>query len=293
MNISCIGALNWDRKLRLAQALQTGTSNPVQQLTCTAGGVAFNLARQLARLGGARVRQVSAWGDDPEGLALQRDAQLANVELLGLPRPHTASGQYTAVLQADGELALALADMQVLDDLPEPFWQLAETVVRQSNALALDMNLTNAGLQRLIHTARAQAVPVALVAVSAPKMRHLPDDLRGVGLLLLNRDELTAFAHHADLPHKDLHTSWHALQQRGLEALLVTQGADGATLCTPGSVKHHAPPERLEALDVTGAGDALSASTLHALWVQGLPLPESLACGQQAAAAVLLSLESA
>jgi hypothetical protein len=125
------------------------------------------------------------------------------------------------------------------------------------------------------------------------RVSGMPADLRGVGLLLLNRDELAAFAQHTGLPHNDLPTSWHALQQRGLSALLVTQGADGATLCTPGSVQHHPPPERLDSLDVTGAGDALSATTLHALWVQGLPLPESLARGQQAAAAVLLSLESA
>lgn len=298
MNIVCIGALNWDRKLRLAQALQPGTSNPVQQLAGNAGGVAFNLARHLARLGTeaaqrCRVRLVSAWGDDPEGQSLQHAAQHAEVELLGLCREGQSSGQYTAVLQPDGELALALADMQALQELPETFWALAESAVRQADAVALDLNLPATGLQRLCVAARANGTPLALVAVSAPKMAHLPSDLRGVDLLLLNRDEIAAVAQHSALPDGDVVTVWSHLQARGLRALLLTQGADGATLCLPDGLHPQAAPQRIDALDVTGAGDALSATVLHAWWVQGLPLADALSQGQRAAASVLLSLDNA
>jgi pseudouridine kinase len=298
MNIACIGALNWDRKLRLGQVLQAGTSNPVCQLAGNAGGVAFNLARHLARLGAhgahaSRVRLLSAWGDDPEGQSLQHAAQHAGVELLGLCREGQASGQYTAVLQPDGELALALADMQVLQQLPETFWALAESAVRQADAVALDLNLPAVGLQRLCVAARASGSPLALVAVSAPKMAHLPNDLRGVDLLLLNRDELGAVAQLGDLAAGDVASVWPHLQQRGLRALLLTQGADGATLCLPDGLHPQPAPERITALDVTGAGDALSATVLHAWWVQGLPLADALAQGQRAAASVLLSLDNA
>jgi pseudouridine kinase len=298
MNIACIGALNWDRKLRLAQALQPGTSNPAQLLAGNAGGVAFNVARHLARLGAgaaqrSRVRLVSAWGDDPEGQSLQQAAQQAGVELLGLCRDGQASGQYTAVLQPDGDLALALADMQVLQQLPETFWALAESTVRRSDAVAIDLNLPTAGVQRLCVAARGGGTPLALVAVSAPKMAHLPTDLRGVDLLLLNRDELAAVAQHSALPNGDVVTVWSHLQARGLRALLLTQGADGATLCLPDGLHHQAAPQRVDALDVTGAGDALSATLLHAWWLQGLPLADALSQGQRAAASVLLSLDNA
>lgn len=298
MNIACIGALNWDRKLRLAQALQPGTSNPAQLLAGNAGGVAFNVARHLARLGSdaaqrSQVRLVSAWGDDPEGQSLQQAAHLAGVELLGLCRERQASGQYTAVLQPDGELALALADTQVLQQLPETFWALAESTVRRSDAVVIDLNLPAAGVQRLCVAARSGGTPLALVAVSAPKMAHLPTDLRGVDLLLLNRDELAAVAQHSALPDGDAVTVWSHLQARGLRALLLTQGADGATLCLPDGLHPQAAPQRVDALDVTGAGDALSAALLHAWWVRGLPLADALAQGQRAAASVLLSLDNA
>lgn len=298
MNIACIGALNWDRKLRLSQAMQIGTSNPAELLTGNAGGVAFNLARHLAQLGSnvdahSRVRLVSAWGNDPEASALQQAAQQSGVELLGLCREGQASGQYTAVLQPDGELALALADMQVLQQLPEAFWTLAERTVRQSDAVVIDLNLPSAGVQRLCVAARDSGTPLALVAVSAPKMAHLPTDLRGVDVLLLNRDELAAVAQHHRLPHIDAATVWPHLQQRGLLALLLTQGADGATLCTADGQHSQAAPQRIEALDVTGAGDALSATLLHAWWVQGMALLDALAQGQRAAASVLLSLDNA
>jgi pseudouridine kinase len=215
------------------------------------------------------------------------------VELLGLCRDGQASGQYTAVLQPDGDLALALADMQVLQQLPETFWGLAESTVRRSDAVAIDLNLPAAGVQRLCVAARSGGTPLALVAVSAPKMAHLPTDLRGVDLLLLNRDELAAVAQHSALPNGDVVTVWSHLQASGLRALLLTQGADGATLCLPDGLHPQVAPQRVDALDVTGAGDALSATLLHAWWVQGLPLTDALSQGQRAAASVLLSLDNA
>jgi pseudouridine kinase len=239
------------------------------------------------------VRLVSAWGDDPEGQSLQQAAHQAGVELLGLCREGQASGQYTAVLQPDGELALALADMQVLQQLPETFWALAESTVRQSDAVVIDLNLPAAGVQRLCVAARGGGTPLALVAVSAPKMAHLPADLRGVDVLLLNRDELAAVAQHSALPNGDVVTVWSHLQASGLRALLLTQGADGATLCLPDGQHSQAAPQRMAALDVTGAGDALSATLLHTWWVQGRTLLDALAQGQRAAASVLLSLDNA
>jgi len=289
MNITCIGALNWDRKLQLLQTLQAGTSNPVRQLAGTAGGVAFNLARCLARDPRVQVQLVSAWGDDPEGQALRKAAAQAQVALLGLLRSGCASGQYTAVLTANAELALALADMHVLDALPDAFWQRAHTAVQESDATVLDLNLTQADLQTLCQVAHAHAKPLALVAVSAPKMHHLPQDLSGVDLLMLNQDELAMLFKPAVA---DLHGAWQHLRQRGLRTLLVTQGADGVTVCELGGCQHQPAPEPITPTDVTGAGDALSAATLHALWVQGLPMLEAVALGQRAAAVVLTRLES-
>ena len=60
-HIVCIGGANIDRKLRSEQVLQMGTSNPAT-LSETPGGVARNVAENLARLG-ASVQLLTAVGD--------------------------------------------------------------------------------------------------------------------------------------------------------------------------------------------------------------------------------------
>jgi pseudouridine kinase len=290
MNITCIGGLNWDKKLRLLAPLVLGTSNPAAQQAAHAGGVAFNVARHLAGFQGLSVRLLSLCGDDAVGQALQAAVGRAGVQWQGVVCAGSASGQYSAVLDAQGDLVLALAEMAVFEHLPSTFWNALTQQLTNSDALVLDLNFALDDTARICQAAQALSLPLALVAVSAPKMAHLPTDLRAVDLLVLNTDELQALG----TQPLDVRDVWHSLQQRGLRALVVTQGADGLTLCQPQGLVHLSAPQRIEAvLDVTGAGDAFAAHTLAALWQQRLPLQQALALGQRAAARVLLSLDNA
>ena len=292
MNIGCIGGLNWDKKLRLVAPFALGTSNPAHQLAAHAGGVAFNVARHLAGFKGLSVRLLSLCGDDAVGQALQAAVRRAGVQWQGVVCAGSASGQYSAVLDAQGDLVLALAEMAVFEHLPTPFWDALAQHLRSSNALVLDLNFARDDTARICQAAQALSLPLALVAVSAPKMAHLPSDLRAVDVLVLNADELQALGQNAQPPN--VRDVWHSLQQRGLRALVVTQGAEGVTLCQPQGLVQMSAPERVNAVvDVTGAGDAFSAHTLAALWQQGLPLPEAVALGQRAAAKVLQCLDNA
>lgn len=293
LNIACVGGLNWDKKLRLTAALALGTSNPAEQLAANPGGVAFNVARHLAGFAGLAVRLLSLCGSDAPGQALRDAVRRAGVDWQGVVCEGAASGQYTALLDPQGDLALAVAEMQVFQHLPGSFWSRLEESLAGSHALVLDLNFSQGDCARICDMARALRMPTALVAVSAPKMAHLPWDLRAVDVLLLNADELQALTVDAQSP-MDLPSAWQSLQQRGLAALVVTHGAGGVTLCQPEGLVRLSAPERIDAvLDVTGAGDAFSAHTLAALWQQGLPLPEAVAWGQRAAARVLQCLDNA
>ncbi len=284
----CIGAANLDRKVRLDTPLQVGTSNPVRPLDQATGGVAFNLASAIAGTG-APVALVSPLGDDEAGRWLLDRALARGIDTrMCLSLPGQATGSYTAVLNPDGELALALSDMALFDHLPDAFWHHAEQAVQAAQAVVMDLNLPRTGLQRLCRFAAAAQRRLALVAVSAPKMTHLPADLSGVDLLLLNRDELTAL-----LPVQSLDQAWATLRACGLRALLVTDGPEGLWIAMPPAAPVHQPcPARQPVTDVTGAGDALAATVLHAHWAMGLSLPEAAALGQRAAQSVLTTTAS-
>ena len=114
--IVCIGGTNLDRKLRGLGPLRMGSSNPATQHE-TAGGVARNIAENLARLG-LPVHLLTAVGRDAAGQSLLAQLQALGVDCAGsLQAVDAATGSYTAVLDPQGELVLALGRLRKAETL--------------------------------------------------------------------------------------------------------------------------------------------------------------------------------
>ena len=255
--IVCIGGLNIDRKLRLlAQALQ-GSSNPCEAHE-TPGGVVRNVAENLARLG-LPVALVAAVGDDAGGRMLLDQAAQVGIDTRAVIRLRRhASDSYTAVLAPDGSLALGLASMPLVESL-NPWALEASKALRASAALVVaDGNLPTDAWPLLLAEARASGIPLVGVAVSEAKMERLPERLDGLHLLVMNAGELATVA-------ADPQAALDALHARGVGCVLVSRGADGLLLSTPGVAPRHWPAPAVQVVDVTGAGDALSAGVCAAL----------------------------
>ena len=82
----------------------------------SAGGVGRNIAENLARLG-TRTHLVAAIGADGLGDQVLAATSGAGVHVEQVRRSARATGTYTAVLDADGELVVAVADMAATDEL--------------------------------------------------------------------------------------------------------------------------------------------------------------------------------
>jgi pseudouridine kinase len=264
--ILCIGAANLDRKLRPIGALVPRTSNPARQSE-SLGGVARNIAENLARLG-APVALATAVGSDVAGAALLAHAASVGIDTSATLRLDGAcSGTYTAVLDQDGDMALALADMALYDALDPEF---LATCARQRAGAALivaDLNLPLESVAALLAGARHDAVPLVLVAVSEPKMARLPRDLRGLRLLILNEGELAARAGRELRTEQDLASACREVQAQGAQDLIVTRGARGVIHTTATGIGQ-LPAPAAQIIDATGAGDAFAAAACWSL-IQG------------------------
>ncbi|CDG85024.1 carbohydrate kinase [Janthinobacterium agaricidamnosum] len=281
----CIGAANLDRKLRTLDKLQMGTSNPASAQE-TLGGVARNIAENLARLG-LPVALLTVLGDDAAGQALQAHAEAAGIDTRGsLHLNGNASGTYTAVLDAHGEMLLALADMQLYEQLT-PAFLLSRQPQRAAAALTVaDLNLPRDSVALLIADARASATPLVIVAVSQPKMNRLPPDLHGVHLLILNRGELETRVGRALPAAADLQHACREVQAQGAVLVIVTCGGQGVYYTAPDGVRHLAA-RAVDIVDVTGAGDAFSAAVCWSLQRDGGNLRLACRRGMQLAALTL------
>lgn len=272
--VLCIGAANMDRKLRTINPIVMGTSNPASAEQVY-GGVARNIAENLARLG-VPTALLTVLGDDGAGRALQDDAEADGIDMRGsLQLSETATGTYTAILDAQGELVVALADMALYDRITPEFLEKRAPQRAAAAFTVADLNLPAASISLLLADAQRDAVPLVLVAVSQPKMIRLPQDLSGLRLLILNRGELETCVGRALPKEVDVRDACREVQAQGAQDLVVTCGSQGV-FHTRGADLVWLAAHEVDVVDVTGAGDAFSAAVCWSLYQGSQDL--TLAC---------------
>ena len=261
--VVCVGAANLDRKLRSTDAIALRTSNPASQSE-SFGGVARNIAENLARLG-TTVALLTAIGADSSGAALLDHADSLGIDVRGALRlDGCCSGTYTAVLDRDGEMVVALADMALYDRMEPAYIDARQAQLAGAALVVADLNLPQDTVAALAQQARRNATPLVLVAVSEPKMARLPADLSGVRLLILNAGELAARVGRP-LPDDDaIAAAMRDVRAQGAQDLIVTRGARGV-LVTAGDAIVDLPAPPVDVVDVTGAGDAFAAAVCWSL----------------------------
>jgi pseudouridine kinase len=280
--ILCIGAAAVDRKYRALARLEPDTSNPVRSER-SAGGVARNVAENLARLG-VPTAFASLVGEDDNGRFLIDGLAALGVDVRGIARtPEHPTAEYVAVLQPAGTLAYGLADMAIFEAIAPAF---LDRLNLGTEWVFADCNLPAGVLDRLVGLSRATPFRLAIDAVSTAKVRRLPADLSGVDCLFLNTAEAAARLG-ASLPSAE---AARRLLAQGAASVVLTLGQEGL-LCADRTGLHPAPAQACAVADVTGAGDSLVAATLARL-IAGDPLAEAARAGTAAAALTIASTAS-
>jgi pseudouridine kinase len=285
-----IGGANIDIKARSAEPVVQGTSNPGTS-TSTPGGVARNIAENLARLG-TSTHLIAALGRDPHGERLLADTRTAGVHLDHIHYSQHHTGTYTAVLDSTGELVLAIADMTATDDLRPEHLHPARELIAHAALLVLDGNLPAPAAAHALDLARAAGIRTILDPVSVPKAARLiplitPD--RPLYAITPNRDELHALTGQDTATDEGLLTAARTVHERGVQHVWIRLGPQGSLLSARDKDHRFIPAHPTRIHDVTGAGDAMLAAFAHAL-LSG-HTPHTAARYGHAAAA--LTLESA
>jgi pseudouridine kinase len=284
-----IGGANVDVKARSNGRVTAATSNP-GWASMTPGGVGRNVAENLARLG-VRTFLVSAIGRDALGDSLLSQTVAAGVHCEYVQRTELATGTYTAVLDCDGELVVAVSDMAAVGALgPGPVNE-ARDIITTAGLLVLDGNLAMPALTHAGDLAASAGVRTILEPVSVPKAALVASYIstdRPLYAVTPNRDELAALTGLPTRTDRQLQKAADSLHRRGVDHVWVRLGARGSLFSAASSGLAWLPAGTTTVADVTGAGDAMLAAFCYAV-LDGSEPVEAARYGQ---AAALLTLAS-
>lgn len=285
--IYCIGGAIVDRKIKTYQPIEFSTSNPASSTT-TFGGVAHNVAKNLAQLTDNIFLQC-VLGDDTAGKALLSSLQNYAINTdASLILNNKTTAHYYAILHPQGELHLALADIDIYNDIPfVEFTQSWETW-QSDSIIFIDANLPEALLGHAIQYCHTNKLTLCIDPVSAPKARRLPSSLHGVFLLKPDRFEAEALTNTRITSTQDCIKAGIILLDKGVKNIVISLGQEGYVVVTENDQKHFPAIATRAIVDVSGAGDAFIAGILFEL-KRGSTI---LAACELGAAAAALTLQS-
>ncbi len=280
-SVSVFGGASVDRLAASRAVPVMGASNP-GTARATPGGVGFNVAVILARLGHP-VRLVSRIGADTDGETVRAAAESAGIDTSCLSVSDAPTATYHAALDQAGNLIVGIAAMEILDEMAPDTLRNAIETAPDGDWWVADANVSAETLACLTRAARAAGHPAAALAVSPAKAVRLAPILRDITVLFVNRKEAAAILGlppgEQDRPAADLAK---ALAGRPRPDVVVTDAGAPLAVASGGEVRTFAPlPARVRS--VNGAGDALAAGTIHGL-ASGRALFEAIRPGLAAAA---------
>lgn len=280
--ILAVGGAHIDRRGRMTSQFVPGASIP-GTMSEDVGGGAFNALRTAVQRG-ATGTMLSVRGGDAAGDAVAKaisEAGIADVSAVFLDR---STPSYTALLDGEGDVVAALADMQ-LYELAFPK-QMRRAKLREEAAVAdailCDANIPTAGLQLL--TAAANDKPVFAIAISPAKSVRLMEVLPRLSCLFMNTREAAAIVGMGT--GAEIGDIVGALKAKGLASGVITRGQEAVVAFDAKGTLSLQPPAPPRISDVTGAGDAL-AGAMAAAVLKGAPLGEAL---REGVAAALLAI---
>lgn len=272
-----IGGANIDIAGTSAAEPVLGNSNP-GTVCFSSGGVARNIAENLARLG-VPVRLFTVFGGDPYAEFIKRDCIQAGIDISGAKTAEDCtSSVYLSVNDNRGEMRLAISDMSLYDMLTPDYLEAQLDIINRAQVCIADTNIPQESLEFLV---RRCTVPLFIDPVSvtkAAKIRHLlpfihtikPNGMEAAFLTGVTAEDEASLERIADI-----------FLQQGVKRLFLSLGPRGI-FCADTERRFLLLPEQLKAVNTTGAGDSLFAGLTWG-FMQGFDLETCAKAGQAAA----------
>ena len=281
-----VGGVNVDIGGRSHQELLAADSNP-GTVSTSLGGVGRNIAHNMALMG-TDVRLLTAYGDDVYGHQVA-----ATCAELGIDATHAlqCSGMRTSIYlyiaAPDGEMALALSDMEVCKKITPAYLASNLALLNNAQVVVMDANIPE---ESLIYLAENCQAPLFCDPVSITKAKKLLPILHRIHTLKPNRLEAELLSGVPIRCKEDAELAAGALLEKGVRRIFISMGADGVYAATA-EQRLWLPNLPGNMVNTTGCGDAFMAALVWA-YLEGTDLRDTALAGLAAGAIAMESQET-
>lgn len=284
--IIVIGGANIDIKGKPYDVLKQHTSNP-GYINIAPGGVGRNIAHNLAQLN-LPVTLLSIVGNDDEGRRLLEETRKAGVNVEQVVISNTRrTGIYLAILDAIGDMDIALSGMDILEELNIKYLESKTEAIKNSGIVVFDANIPVDSIKYILELCQNQNIPVVAEPVSVDKAKKLIDVLDKIDYITPNKEELESISGIKIVNDDDMKRAVKHIKGKGVKNVIVTLGERGIYISSDGLEKF-IEPYKCEIIDATGAGDALTAGFVYGIF-NDYPLDISAKLGLAAASLTISS----
>ena len=281
-----VGGVNMDIGGRSHKKLLASDSNP-GTVSTSLGGVGRNIAHNLALLG-TDVRLLTAFGEDAYGSRIAASCAELGIDISrALQCGDCNTSTYLYIADPDGEMALALSDMQVCEKITPAYLNANLNLLNNAQVVVADTNIPAQTLQYLAENCQT---PLFCDPVSITKAEKLLPILHKIHTLKPNRLE-AEFLSGVKIQNKDdVPRAAMALLDKGVRRVFLSLGGDGVFAATREQqlwLKNI--PGKL--VNTTGCGDAFMAALVWA-YLEGTDLEHTALAGLAAGSIAMESHET-
>jgi pseudouridine kinase len=276
--VAVIGGVNMDIGGQSSGPLVSADSNP-GKVHMSLGGVGRNIAHNMSLLG-MDVRLLTAFGDDLYAQRIASSCGELGIDISdAIQVPGGATSTYLFIAGPDGDMALAVSDMDIYDHVTPAYLQSRRALLDNAQGVVIDTNIPAASIAWLCENVRA---PIFADPVSTAKAVKLKGVLGKLHTLKPNRIEAELLSGVAITDEKSLSEAAAALLDTGLRRVFLSLGGDGVYAADhSGAV--HLPCLPAKMVNTTGAGDAFMAALAWA-YLDGNDLERTALAGLAASA---------
>lgn len=281
-----VGGVNVDIGGRAYAPLVAADSNP-GRVRMSLGGVGRNIAHNMALLR-CDVRLLTAFGDDLYAQKIAASCGELGIDISqALQVPGGATSTYLFLAGPDGDMALAVSDMDICERITPAWLQSRRALLDNAQVVVLDANLPAESIRWLCENVK---VPLFADPVSTAKAGKLQPVLGRLHTLKPNRMEAELLSGVRITDRDSLERAARVLLDTGLRRVFLSLGSEGVYAADHnGAVQMPCLPAQVA--NATGAGDAFMAALAWA-YLEGNDLERTAALAQAAAAIAVEGAET-